>query len=64
MAISVEDPSPVEGKGAYDREGENVIDLAEYFESESLKDAELVRYMQLKHSPLHANEQWAASGLR
>jgi hypothetical protein len=64
IAISIEgassqeraDESPV-------IEGEEVIDVAEYFGSEELKSARLVRYMQLKHSTRHATEPWTASGL-
>ena len=52
VAISIEGPSPGE-----------VIDIAEYFGSEEIGRARLVRYMQLKHSTLHATEAWTASGL-
>jgi hypothetical protein len=43
--------------------GEELIDIAEYFGSENIDEALLVRYMQLKHSTLHANDPWTASGL-
>ncbi|CAD1796969.1 hypothetical protein XSP_003835 [Xanthomonas euroxanthea] len=40
------------------------IDLALYYGSDSLPTARLVRYRQLKHSTLHADKEWTASGLR
>ncbi len=40
------------------------IDLALYYGSTSLSAARLVRYRQLKHSTLHPNKEWTASGLR
>lgn len=40
------------------------IDLALYYGSDSLSTARLVRYRQLKHSTLHADKEWTASGLR
>ncbi len=41
----------------------SIFDIAEYFGSEALERASMVRYMQLKHSTLHATEPWTASGL-
>lgn len=64
IAISIEGPSPQERADEPPAsEGEEVIDIAEYFGSEDLKSARLVRYMQLKHSTRHATEPWTASGL-
>lgn len=64
VAITVEGPSPEEGAGnPAASAGEEVIDLAEYFGSEAIERARLVRYMQLKHSTRHADEPWTASGL-
>lgn len=40
------------------------IDLALYYGSDSLSTARLVRYRQLKHSTLHSDKEWTASGLR
>lgn len=40
------------------------IDLALYYGSASLPTARLVRYRQLKHSTLHVDKEWTASGLR
>ncbi len=64
VAVSIEGPSPAEGVGEpFANAGEEVIDIAEYFGSEDIQSARLVRYMQLKHSTLHATEAWTASGL-
>src|SRR2546426_8974345 len=42
--------------------GEEVIDVAEYYGSETLEHATLIRYIQLKHSTLHQADHWTASG--
>jgi len=64
VAISIEGPSPGEGVSDPPADaGEEVIDIAEYYRSEDIDRARLVRYMQLKHSTLHATEPWTASGL-
>ncbi|MES2898678.1 MAG: hypothetical protein V4723_03065 [Pseudomonadota bacterium] len=62
VAISIEGASVLEGVGAAN-EGDELIDVGFYFGSESLKDARLVRYVQLKHSTKRAHEPWTASGL-
>lgn len=63
VAISIEGPSPTEAADRTVQAGEEVIDIAEYFGSEDIGRATLVRYMQLKHSTHHADEPWTASGL-
>ena len=63
VAISIEGPSPGELPVPVVVAGEEVIDIAEYFGSEDISKARLVRYMQLKHSTLHATDPWTASGL-
>lgn len=64
VAVSIEGPSADEQSGAQPIEaGEELIDIAEYFGSEDFGQAHLVRYMQLKHSTLHENDPWTASGL-
>src|SRR5208283_2646794 len=64
VAISIEGPSPDERTGEPPAsEGEEVIDVTEYFGSEEIQRARLIRYIQLKHSTLHATEPWTASGL-
>jgi hypothetical protein len=44
--------------------GEELIDIAKYFGDEEIKQACLVRYMQLKHSTMRMNDPWTASGLK
>lgn len=63
-AITIEGPSPSEfpAVGAVEA-GEELIDIAEYFGSQGMEKATLVRYMQLKHSTLDATEAWPPSGL-
>ena len=43
--------------------GEELIDIAEYYGSEDIAQATLVRYMQLKHSTRTPLDPWTASGL-
>lgn len=62
VAISIEGASAAEGPGSAN-EGDELIDVGFYFGSEKLKDARLVRYVQLKHSTKHAQKPWTASGL-
>ncbi|MCU8040584.1 AVAST type 3 anti-phage nuclease/ATPase Avs3a [Shewanella oncorhynchi] len=64
VAVSIEGPSLGEFPDADPLgAGEELIDIAEYFGSEDIGLSRLVRYMQLKHSTLHATEPWTASGL-
>ncbi|MEV4123163.1 hypothetical protein [Micromonospora sp. NPDC049645] len=44
--------------------GEQVIDIAEYYGSESTDDADAVIYRQLKHSTVRETEPWTMSGLK
>jgi len=63
-AVTIEGASSTEfpaGKPVED--GEEIIDVGEYFGSEDVTLATLVRYIQLKHSTLHADEAWTPSGL-
>ena len=63
-AITIEGASPSESKdGTPITAGEQVIDIAEYYGSEVIEQAERVCYMQLKHSSLHATKLWTASGV-
>lgn len=64
VAVSVEGASPHEQSTVAPMEaGDELIDIAEYYGSEDFKSAGLVRYMQLKHSTLHVDDPWTASGL-
>jgi hypothetical protein len=62
VAISIEGASAIEGPGSAN-EGDELIDVGFYFGSEMLRDARLVRYVQLKHSTKRTQEPWTASGL-
>ena len=56
----------IEGVSPHDTErtdGEDVIDIAEYYGSVRLRDADRVVYRQLKHSTVHADDEWTSSGL-
>lgn len=64
VAVSIEGPSPDELPAVSAAlAGEELIDIAEYYGDEDVGRAQLVRYMQLKHSTRHADEPWTASGL-
>ncbi|MER7114073.1 hypothetical protein ABT332_06235 [Saccharomonospora azurea] len=55
----------VEGVSAQDtneRDGEQVVDLAEYYGSTDLREATRVVYRQLKHSTYRADQEWTVSG--
>lgn len=65
VAVSIEGASSHESpRGQSVEEGEEVIDVGEYYGHQELSSARLVRYMQLKHSTKHASEEWTISGLR
>jgi hypothetical protein len=64
VAVTIEGASPAEASGApFATAGDELIDIAEYYGSEDLAQASLVRYMQLKHSTRTPNDPWTASGL-
>lgn len=62
VAISIEGSSSGETQNDIE-EGEDLIDVAEYFGNEQLDEARKVRYLQLKHSTRHPNDVWPPSGL-
>src|SRR5438445_10559238 len=64
-AITIEGASPHEDENdpSASSQEDAIIDLAEYFGSEHLKHASLVRYMQLKHSTLQTDKHWVPSEL-
>lgn len=43
--------------------GEELIDVGEYYGSESLEEATLIRYIQVKHSTVRTDKAWAPSEL-
>ena len=57
--VSVEE---FEGSGSVE-DGEELIDIAEYYGSKNIEQASCIRYMQLKHSTLHSEKAWSPSGL-
>jgi hypothetical protein len=59
-AIAVEGVSPEDTQG---EDGEDVIDIAEYYGATGLHEASRVVYRQLKHSTVRATEEWSVSGL-
>lgn len=65
VAITIEgvSTSELDTAGAVE-EGEELIDIAEYFGSTVVEKATLIRYMQLKHSTLRVDQVWQPSGLR
>lgn len=63
VAVTIEGPSLDEGD-ASTSVGDEVIDVGLYFGSEDVVAAKAIRYMQLKHSSVHAHDPWTASGLK
>ena len=64
VAISIEDPSARENRlGESLEAGVDQIDVGEYYGSENLREATLVRYIQLKHSTQNPTMAWTPSGL-
>lgn len=64
-AVTIEGASPSEA-AAEDRvtTGEELIDVGEYYGSESLEQATLSRYIQLKHSTVRTDKAWTPSELK
>lgn len=60
VAIAVEGVSTADTD---EHDGEQVVDLAEYFGSEDLREATRVVYRQLKHSTYQTEDEWTVSGL-
>ena len=64
VAISIEGPSMRETKPRESVEaGVDQIDMGEYYGSEDIVRARLVRYIQLKHSTQNSTLAWPPSGL-
>ena len=65
IAITIEGPSLSETDAEeYVTTGEELIDVGEYYGSESLEEATLVRYIQLKRSTVRTDEAWTPSELK
>ena len=64
IAITIEGSSPKETQTGESAEaGEEQIDVGEYYGSEDVRRATLVRYIQLKHSTQNPTKPWPPSGL-
>jgi hypothetical protein len=65
VGVNIEGPSRHEGQSGDSADaGHQVIDIAEYYGSERLQEAELVVYLQLKHSTERSDKSWTASELK
>lgn len=63
-AVTIEGPSKSETDEAEPVTiGEELIDVGEYFGSENLEQATLIRYIQLKHSTVRVDDPWVPSEL-
>ncbi len=64
-AVTIEGPSVSEVDAAEPiSTGEQLIDVGEYYGSENLEQASLIRYIQLKHSTVRADTAWMPSELK
>ncbi|TYL41147.1 AVAST type 3 anti-phage nuclease/ATPase Avs3a [Dickeya sp. ws52] len=65
VALNIEGVSTAEmGSQPVVEDGEELIDISEYYGSNELATATTVRYMQLKHSTLHSDTPFPPSGLQ
>jgi len=63
-AITIEGASPSEvASGESSTTGDELIDVAEYYGSEDIEHATLIRYIQTKHSTVRNDNAWAPSEL-
>lgn len=61
VAVSIEGASQSEGLPS--TEGDEIIDVAEYYGSEEIEKAVNIFYFQLKHSTLQTDIPWSPSGI-
>lgn len=64
VAITIEGASTQEAKGGEIDEGEELIDVGLYYRSENIDQADLIRYVQLKHSTRANAVPWTVGGLK
>ena len=64
VAVTIEGASANETSGPQIQDGEQLIDVGLYYGSEDIAQAQMVRYVQLKHSTVQAQMSWTASGLK
>ena len=63
-AVTIEGPSVSEVDNAEPiLTGEELIDVGEYYGSENLEQAILIKYIQVKHSTVRTNQAWTPSEL-
>ena len=62
--ITIEGPSKAELPDGYLEDGEEIIDVGEYYGSNNLEKASSIIYSQLKHSTVHANDPFPPSKLK
>lgn len=62
-AVTIEGPSLREGTGQI-KDGEELVDVGEYYGSEHVEQASRIRYVQIKHSTHQEDEPWLPSGLK
>jgi len=62
--ITIEGVSPTELNGQHVKDGEYVIDVAEYYGGESIEKADEIKYYQLKHTTKSKEKPFAPSELR
>ncbi len=64
VAVSIEGVSVSEASSSNAGGGEEVIDVAEYYGSESLSKCDKVTYLQLRHSTVNTKKHWVLSDLK
>jgi hypothetical protein len=65
VAVAIEGASQSEASGGNHLEaGEELIDVAEYYGSEDISQADRIVYIQLKHSTFRASDKWTLSGVK
>ena len=64
VAVTIEGVSSDESLGSTSGHGEESIDVAEYFRSESLSSCTKVIYYQLKHSTINVARPWRLNDLK
>lgn len=64
VAVAIEGVSDAENGRHRGPSGEEVIDVAEYFGSETLSESRKVVYLQLKHSSTQLDQPWVLSDLK
>ena len=62
--ITIEGPSKTEFENGYLEDGEEIIDVGEYYGSNNLEKTSSITYSQLKHSTVHANDPFPPSKLK